>query len=74
MPPDAALALIVSAGLALVFGVWFRYEQHERLLDDSRRIRTVFHCAKCGLLYTRPRRRAAGLCPHCGHNNIRLRF
>lgn len=73
-PPDIVVAIILSFGLALVFAVWIRYDRVDARLSDHRRMRTVFHCVKCGTLYTRPRRREAGLCPKCGHNNIRLKF
>ena len=73
-PPDIVVAIILSVGLALVFAVWIRYDRLDRLFDDHRRLRTVFHCVKCGTLYTRPRRRETGVCPKCGHANIRLRF
>lgn len=74
MTPDTALAIILSLGLTLLFGGWFLCEWYERGSEDHRRIRTVFHCVKCGLLYTRPRRRAVGVCPKCGHANNRLKF
>jgi DNA-directed RNA polymerase subunit RPC12/RpoP len=72
--PDIVVAIIISVGLALVFGVWMQYDRADRLFRDHRRLRTVFHCVKCGTLYTRPRRRETGVCPKCGHNNIRLKF
>ena len=73
-PPDIVIAIVLTVGLLLVFGVSLRYDRLDRLYNDSRRIRTVFHCVKCGTLYTRPRHRDTGVCPKCGHANIRLKF
>ncbi len=72
--PDVVAAVILTVGLGLVFAVWILYDRVDALLHDSRRHRTVFHCVKCGTLYTRPRRRETGVCPKCGHSNLRLRF
>lgn len=61
---------------AVLFGllVWGYYNRRERMLTDHRRYRTVFHCIRCGKIYSRPRQRETSVCPHCGLTNSRLKF
>ncbi len=76
VPVDFAVfaAVFLFVGIGFVFALWFFYERREALLNDSRRIKTVFCCIKCGLIYERGRRRETSPCPHCGFNNSRLKF
>ncbi len=71
---DTFAAVFLTAGMGVLFGLWFFYERRAAVLNDHRRLVTVFHCIKCGLVYTRPRQRTIGKCPRCGFSNNRLKF
>lgn len=72
---------LIEFAAALVFGalvlgmiVWWYYDRRERLVNDRRRHRTIFHCIRCGKVFSRARRREFAVCPHCGFKNTRLKF
>lgn len=67
-------AILLFCVLFLGLAVWWYYDRRERLLNDHRRHRTVFHCIRCGKIYERARRRETSVCPHCGFKNTRLKF
>lgn len=71
---DTFAAAFLSVGMAFLFGLWFFYERRDAVLRDHQRLTTVFHCIKCGLVYTRPRLRSSGTCPRCNFINNRLKF
>lgn len=67
-------AILLSCAIALGLIVRGYYDRRERLLNDHRRHLTVFHCIRCGKVYSRSRRREISVCPHCGFKNTRLKF
>ena len=71
---DTFAAVILTIGMVVLFGLWFFYERREAVLNDHRRLTSVFHCIKCTLVYTRPRLRGSAKCPRCGFVNNRLKF
>ncbi|MSS98930.1 MAG: hypothetical protein CK541_00860 [Opitutia bacterium] len=75
-PVDLAAFLAFLAGLAIVvlFGLQAWYDRRDVLLSDHRRLNSVFSCIRCNVTYVRPRRREEAVCPHCGWNNVRLKF
>ena len=41
-------AILIFCALLLGLVIWWYYDRRERLLNDHRRHRTVFHCIRCG--------------------------
>jgi len=75
-PVDLIFFAAALVFCAIVFGlvVWGYYDRRERLLNDHLRYRTIFHCIRCGKIYSRARRREISVCPHCGFKNTQLKF
>ncbi len=61
--------------VALVFlGLWLWYDRRDHRNFEQQRRKTTFHCIRCDELYTAPVGTELAKCPHCGHENSRLRF
>lgn len=73
---DLGLFLAFLVGLATLglLGLQVWYDRRDVLLSDHRRINSAFACVRCAVIYVRPRRREEAACPHCGWNNVRLKF
>ncbi len=70
------LILYTGSALLAIAGLWFYYEKREKRVFDIRRKRRVFHCVKCGELYSvRKKDVSEGQeCPKCEYNNYELSF
>jgi DNA-directed RNA polymerase subunit RPC12/RpoP len=68
------LAFVTGFVLLALFGLQAWYDRRDALLADHRRLNSAFSCARCGLVYVRPRRREEATCPQCGWKNVRLKF
>lgn len=70
------LILYTGSALLAVSILWFVYEKMDRSSFDARRKRRVFHCVRCGHLFTvRKKDVAEGVaCPKCGYKNYELSF
>ncbi len=70
------LILYTGSVLLAVSGLWFFYEKRDRKQFDARRKRRVFHCVRCGNLYSLRKRDASDgqECPKCGYKNYELSF
>jgi rRNA maturation endonuclease Nob1 len=66
--------LYVSAGMALILGLWFYYDRRDVSLYERIRVRHTFHCIQCGTLYSERGAREVSRCPHCGFENAKLKF
>jgi hypothetical protein len=75
-PVDLSVFLAFVAGLVVLglFGLQSWYDRRDALLFDHRRLNSAFYCTRCSLTFVRPRRREEATCPHCGWNNVRLKF
>ena len=73
---DVALffLLYLGSGFALLFGLWFVYDWRDKRRHEAQRFRVIFHCIKCGQIYTRGPGREEAACPECGFANGRLKF
>ena len=60
--------------MAIIFGLWMYYEFRDRKLYSEARSRVLFHCIKCGHLYSMARGTEFAVCPKCGFENTRLKF
>jgi predicted RNA-binding Zn-ribbon protein involved in translation (DUF1610 family) len=74
LPVDIFFLLYLGAGFLLLFGLWFYYDWQERRLYETRRTQVIYHCIKCGQIYTGPAHSEEQDCPKCGFTNGRLRF
>lgn len=68
------LAAVAALGCAVPLAAWVWNDRRDARLDDPRRIRSSFACARCGRTYARARPQEEAPCPGCGTNNVRLRF
>ncbi len=71
---ESFLLLSISIGLFIVMALWYYYDHREKHLYEAERSQGVFHCVKCGKLYTHKKLQETGNCPVCGFRNARLRF
>jgi rubredoxin len=66
--------LYVAAGLVVVFGLWFYYDWRDKNIYQEVRSQMIFHCVKCGHIYTASRGKEVATCPQCGFENNKLKF
>jgi hypothetical protein len=64
----------ITIGLVLVFGLWFYYDQRDQRAYEQDRAQSLFHCLKCGRLYSAPRANIIARCPNCDFENSKLKF
>ena len=62
------------AGLAAIAVLWVYYDTYGKTIHAEKRNRDIFHCVKCGHVYTAPKGVEEANCPRCGMDNIKLRF
>ena len=67
-------ALYVALGLLVILGLWFYYDRRDKRLYEEERAKMIFHCIKCGNLYSRVGTVETARCSRCGFENARLRF
>ena len=68
------LAFVGGLAVVVLLGLQAWYDRRDALLCDHRRLNSAFSCIRCNVTYVRPRRREEAVCPHCGWNNVRLKF
>lgn len=70
------LSIYVGSALVIVAGLWFWHDRKDRQQFEESRRRKVFHCIRCGSLYSvRMRDVEQGQpCPKCQYNNYELSF
>jgi hypothetical protein len=66
--------LYVSAGIALIFGLWLYYDARDARVYERERAHSLYHCLKCGRLYSAPRFNREADCPGCAFRNSKLKF
>ncbi|PTX92439.1 hydrogenase nickel incorporation protein HypA [Opitutus sp. ER46] len=73
---DLTIGAVVYCVLtAVVFlGLWLWYDRRDHRRFELERRKTTFHCIRCDALYSAPTGTELCRCPHCGHENGRLRF
>lgn len=71
---EVFVVLYVSVGLALFFFLWVLYDTRQARRYAALRRSAVFHCIKCGTIYTSPRPEKPAACPQCRFENARLEF
>jgi len=70
---DWFFPFFLAIGVLSVMGLWLYYEGVRRPSDRERH-RGLFHCVRCGCLYSASPDEGKQKCPSCGFENIRLRF
>ena len=63
-----------SDGLAFILGLWLYYDRRDINFYEAKRTMVVFHCVKCGQLYTALKGNEVAGCPACDFKNSRLKF
>ena len=71
---EAFFLLYISLGLSLVVGLWFFFDRRDGILYEAERSRVIFHCIKCGRIYTAGKSAELAVCEGCGFSNTRLHF
>jgi len=73
---DFSAAAIVYCVLVGVFflGLWLYYDRRDHRRFEGERRKTTFHCIRCDHIYAVPGNPESSPCPHCGHENTRLKF
>ena len=64
----------IYSGLGAIAVLWVYYDTYGKTIHEDRRNRVVFHCVKCGHVYTAPKGVEEAHCPRCNMDNIKLRF
>lgn len=64
----------VVSGLLLVVGLWVYYDRRDKQLYEGQRLLVIFHCVRCGKIYTAKGTHEEAPCPECRFNNGRLKF
>lgn len=73
LPLDVFFAVFLGLGVFVLFALWIYYESRRRP-SDSGRDKVLYHCVRCGCLYSGKSDESKKACPSCGYQNIRLRF
>ncbi|MCG8528339.1 MAG: hypothetical protein MI748_18305 [Opitutales bacterium] len=70
--------LFVSTGIFIGLGfiaiLWIYYDTYGKSIHQNKRDRVIFHCVKCGHVYTAAKGIEEANCPRCQMDNIKLRF
>ncbi|HTB64552.1 MAG TPA: hydrogenase nickel incorporation protein HypA [Opitutales bacterium] len=74
--PDFSSFLLtgLTIGMALILGLGIYFDRRDQHIYEHERAQTLFHCLKCGRLYSAPRSAPMANCPDCGFENSRLKF
>lgn len=71
---DILLIFSLTFGLVLLFSLWFYYDRKDSQREESARHDVIYHCIKCGKIYTGRKGSEECDCPACGFCNGRLQF
>ncbi len=68
------LAGYVTLGLLIIMGLHFYYDRRQAELCDRERSQAIFHCIRCGHIYTDRQEKEVSSCTQCSFENSRLKF
>jgi hypothetical protein len=71
---EVFVLIYLSIGLSLVGGLWVFFDRRDGHLYEAERARVIFHCIKCGRIYTARKSAETEACEACGFSNSRLCF
>jgi uncharacterized paraquat-inducible protein A len=71
---DIFVTAIIALGVVLVMGLWLYYDRRDQQVYEHERSQSLFHCLKCGRVYSAPRSNQSVRCPNCGFENSKLKF
>ncbi len=71
---DLFFLIYLGIGMTLVFGMWFYYDWRDKHSFEEQRTRVIYHCIKCGRIYTGSHDSEEAACPDCNFANGRLSF
>lgn len=66
--------LFLLSGLLLFVGLWLYYDLRDRKYYDRKRLLSVYHCVRCGHLYSLREMKKPAACTRCGFVNDSLKF
>jgi hypothetical protein len=66
--------LYVWAGLVIILALWVYYDHRDQQVYERERSTSLFHCLKCGRLYSAPHHERSVACPVCAFENSKLKF
>jgi predicted RNA-binding Zn-ribbon protein involved in translation (DUF1610 family) len=64
----------IYLGLGMIAILWVFYDAYGKTIHEGKRNRAIFHCVRCGHVYTAAKSMEEANCPRCGMDNIKLRF
>lgn len=71
--PELFAASLLTFVFVCGFALWFFYERREAIRSEQEQI-SIFHCLKCGILYSLECRPDVASCPRCKFTNSHLKF
>ena len=71
---EVFILIYVAIGLVFILTLWLYYDRRDIKLYEMKRNSVVFHCIKCGQLYTTLKGNEIAGCPACSFKNPRLKF
>lgn len=66
--------VVVSVTLSFIIGLWLYFDHCEKDRFEKRRLWGIFHCIKCGRIYTYKDKQAHVPCPDCSFKNNNLKY
>lgn len=72
LPAASVIYCIIVAVTFLSLWLWYDRRDHRTFEQERRKV--TFHCIRCDKLYTEVAGTEIAKCPHCGHENTRLKF
>jgi hypothetical protein len=73
---ELTTAVVIFCALVgvLFLVLWQWYDRRDHRTFEQERRKTTFHCIRCDQLYTALVGTEVAPCPHCRHENTRLKF
>ena len=71
---DTFFLFYLGCGFSLILGLWAYYDWKQAHRYEAQRSKVIYHCIKCGRIYTGAHLSEETDCPECGFTNGRLRF
>jgi len=71
---DIIFLFLLTAGIVFLIGLWIYYDRRDSQRETEGRHDVIYHCIKCGHIYTGVHGSEECDCPKCGFCNGRLQF
>ncbi len=67
-------ALYLTGGIIIILALQYYYDQKQAELCGGERSQAIFHCVRCGNIYTDSQDHETSCCTQCKFENSRLKF